>query len=135
MMIEVSDQWELRISSSDASFAELCRSASERARATREAWKLFAEGIDEGQLKREARLPRGPADEHPRFSFVEDRDDRAILWHVVQEGADVLLTSDEDILRHRERLLAMGVRVMRPSEWLDVFLSLARGSEDALRLA
>jgi hypothetical protein len=29
----------------------------------------------------------------------------------------------------------MGVRVMRPSEWLDVFLSLARGSEDALRLA
>ena len=131
-IVALQDQWELRFSASEASFAELCLGLGERAKATREAWKLAAEGIDEERLLREVALPRGRADEHPVFSFIDDRDDRAVLYHSAAEGADVLLTSDEHILAHEARLAKMGLCVMRPSQWVDTFLEGLRGSEDAV---
>ncbi len=124
-------EWELDLSSSDASFAEVCRMAGKRAQATQEAWMVFAEGLKEGQsLRRVPFLPHWPASGPLSFDFIEDRDDRVILRHFTSEGSDVLLTSDNGILKHKQRLAEMRILVMRPSEWLNAFLADIKGSED-----
>ena len=131
-IVALEDEWQLQISASEASFAELCLSTTKRAQATREAWHVFRSGIDESRLALEANLPRGRSDDHTSLGFIEDADDRLILWHFATEGADVFLTSDHGILKHKERLAEMGLRVMRASEWLDAFLGGVRGDEDAV---
>lgn len=126
-------EWDLDFSPSNASFTELCLSVSERAEATGDAWRLFAQGLKGDQLLREVPfLPDWPVSGRLSFDFVEDPDDRVILRHFASEEADVLLTSDHDILKHKARLAEMGLAIMRPSEWLDVFLERVRGGEDAV---
>jgi hypothetical protein len=126
-------EWQLDFSPSDASFAELSLSRGERAQATRDAWMLFAEGLDEGQsLRRVPFLPDRPVSGRLSLDFIEDPDDRVIIRHFASEGADVLLTTDGHILKHRQRLAEMRIVVMRPSEWLDAFLADIKGDEDAV---
>lgn len=100
---------------------------------TKEAWDLFAEGVERGEYPRRIpfatyRLVRGRLS----LDFVTDNADRAILRHFVSDGADVILTSDDDILRHKLKLDELGIRVMRPAEWLNEFLKDARGTEDTV---
>ena len=126
-------EWELEFLPSDASFAELSLSASERAKATRDAWVLLAQGLKSDQvLGRVPFLPDWPVSGRLSFDFVEDPDDRVILRHFASEEANVLLTSDNDILRHKAKLAEMGLTVMRPSEWLNAFLEKVRDGEDAV---
>ncbi len=126
-------EWELDFYSSDASFTEVCRSASRRAQDTRDAWMLFAEGLEENRiLHRVPFLPDWPVSGRLSLEFIDDPVDRVILRHFASEGDGVLLTSDDDILRHRERLAQLKLVVMRPSEWLDAFLAAIRGGEDAV---
>jgi hypothetical protein len=126
-------EWDLDFSPSNASFTELNLSTTERAEATRDAWRLFAQGLKGGQfLQRVPFLPDWPVSGRLSFDFVDDPDDRVILRHFAAEEADVLLTSDDDILKHKARLEGMGLTIMRPSEWLNVFLEGVRDSEDAV---
>jgi len=136
-IVALQHEWDLEFSSSDASFAEVSRSAkrprAKRAQATRDAWILFAEGLNEDQsLRRVPFLPDWPVSGALSLDFIEDPDDRVIVRHFASEGADVLLTSDDDILKHRQRLAEMRIVVMRPSEWLNAFLGVIKGSEDAV---
>lgn len=130
-------EWDLEFSSSDASFTEVSRSAkrpqAKRAQATRDAWTVFAEGLKEGQsLRRVPFFPDWPVSGPLSLDFIEDPDDRVIIRHFASEGADVLLTSDGGILKHRQRLAEMRIYVMRPSEWLNAFLADIKGNEDAV---
>ena len=126
-------EWDLDFSSSNASFSEIGLRKSARARATRHAWKVFAEGLNENQpLKQLPFLPDFPVTGYLSFEFITDLDDRVVLRHFAAEGADVLLTSDSDILNHQATLGAMNLVVMRPSEWLNAFLKEAREDEDAI---
>jgi hypothetical protein len=126
-------EWELDFLPSNASFAELSLSSGTRARATRDAWVLFAEGLKDARV-----IQRVPCDPTQRRSgtlsvdFVEDPDDRVIIRDALAEGADVLLTSDNGILQHQVKLSEMNIRVMRPKEWLDQWLAHVRGSEDSV---
>lgn len=136
-IVALQHEWDLEFSSSDASFAELSRTAKrrrgKRAQATRDAWMVFAEGLEGGQsLRRVPFLPGWPVSGPLSLDFIEDPDDRVILRHFASEGADVLLTSDDDILKHRQRLAGMRIVVMRPSEWLNAFLADIKGNEDAV---
>jgi len=116
-------EWELDFLPSDASFAEICLSKSKRAQATREAWVLFAEGLqEERRLRRVPFLPKWPVNGRLSLDFIDDEDDRVIIRHFASEDADVLLTSDDDILQHQQRLAELNITVMRPSEWLNTFL-------------
>jgi predicted nucleic acid-binding protein len=65
------------------------------------------------------------------LDFIEDPDDRVIIRDALAEGADILLTSDNDILQHKVKLSKMNIRVMRPKEWLDQWLAHVKGSEDS----
>jgi predicted nucleic acid-binding protein len=126
-------EWELDFSPSNASFSELCLRTDKRAQATQDTWKLFAEGLNEGQfLKQVPFLSDFPVGGRLSFDFIGDPDDRVILRHFAAEGADVLLTSDRGILEHKNRLEGMNLVVMRPSEWLNIFLQGVRGNEDAV---
>lgn len=126
-------EWDLDFSSSDASFTELSLCASKRAQATRDAWVLFAEGLkDDRLLRRVPFLPDWPVSGHLSLDLVDDPDDRVIIRHFASEGADVLLTSDDDILKHKARLAELDLTVMRPSEWLNAFLENVRGGENAV---
>jgi len=126
-------EWDLDFSPSNASFTELNLSTTERAEATRDAWRLFAQGLKGNQfLQRVPFLPDWPVSGQLSFGFVDDPDDRVILRHFAAEEADVLLTSDNDILKHKARLAEMGLAIMRPSEWLNVFLERVRSGEDAV---
>ena len=126
-------EWDLDFLSSDASFAELGLRNDERARATQDAWRLFAEGLKDGRVLHEpAFLRESPICDPLSFDFIDDPDDRVIVRESVREGADVLLTSDNDILVHKEQLAELGVTVMRPSEWLNAFLDSVRDDEDAV---
>jgi predicted nucleic acid-binding protein len=126
-------EWDLHFLPSDAPFAELNLSSSKRAKATRDAWRVFVQGLSDDQGIREVPfLPGWPVSGRLSFEFVEDPDDRVILRHFASEEADVLLTSDNDILKHRKRLEEMGLTVMRPSEWLNAFLERVRDGEDAV---
>ena len=126
-------EWELDFFSSDASFTEVSLGTRKRAQATREAWILFAKGLKRGRsLQHVPFLSCWPVSGRLSLDFIEDQDDRVIIRHFVSEGADVLLTSDEDILKHRGRLAELNITVMRPSEWLNAFLEGIRGVEDAV---
>lgn len=126
-------EWDLDFSASNASFTELSLSASKRAEATRDAWRLFVRGLKDDQfLRRVPFLPDWPVSGRLSLDFVEDPDDRVILRHFYSEEADVLLTSDNDILKHKSRLAEMGLTIMRPSEWLNAFLENVRDGEDAV---
>lgn len=126
-------EWGLAFYSSEASFTEVCRSASKRAQATQDAWVLFVEGLDENQtLHRVPFWPDKPVSGRLSLDFIDDPDDRVILRHFASIGDGVFLTSDGDILRNRKQLAAMSLVVMRPSEWLDAFLADILGGEDAV---
>src|SRR5574341_146979 len=126
-------EWELDFSSSDAAFSEVSLSNGKRARATRDAWIIFAEGLQEHRsLRRVHFLPTWPVSGRLSLDFVEDEDDRVIIRHFAADHADVLLTSDDDILKHRQRLAELSLTVMRPSEWLNAFLEGVRCGQDAV---
>lgn len=126
-------EWDLDFSSSDASFTELNLCVGKRAQATRDAWMLFAEGLKDSRLLRKVPfLPDWPVSGRLSLDFIDDPDDRVIIRHFASEGADVLLTSDDDILKHKARLAELNLTVMRPSEWLNAFLENVRGGEDAV---
>ena len=124
-------EWDLDFFPSDVSFSELSLRNDHRARATQEAWRLFAEGLKDGRVLHEAAFSR---ESHVscRLSlhFIHDPDDRVILLDFASEDADVLFTSDSDILVHKDQLAELGLTVMRPIEWLNAFLSTVRGGED-----
>ena len=126
-------EWDLDFSSSDASYSEICRIAGNRAQATRDAWVLFAQGLkDEQHLRRVPLLPRWPVSGPLSFAFIEDADDRVILRHFASVGADVFLTSDEHILKHKNRLAQANLSVMRPSEWLTAFFPPLKENENSV---
>ncbi len=126
-------EWDLDFCSSDASFAEVKLRADEKAQDTRDAWVLFAKGLKEDQsLRRVPFLPDWPVSGRLSLEFIDDPADRVILRHFASVGADVLLTSDDDILKHKEKLAELNLTVMRPYEWLNDFLKDLRGEEDAV---
>lgn len=132
-IIALQYEWDLDFSSSDASFSEVSLGASNRAQATRGAWMLFAEGLnDDHSLQRVPFMPNRPVSGRLSLGFINDPDDRVILRHFASEGADVFLTSDKHILKHKERLAQLNLVVMRPSDWLNIYLKDLRGSEDAV---
>ncbi len=67
-----------------------------------------------------------------KLGFISDKSDREIIRDFMVQGADVLLTSDDDILRHKAELARLGVRVMRPHEWINEFLKELREDEDGV---
>jgi len=132
-------QWDLEFCSSDASYTELCLSASTRAARTREAWEIAAENNTDKKVRQlpwtqesgiQERLTLNSVDD--KLEFISDRADREIVRDFVSQGADVLLTSDDDILRRKAGLAALGIIVMRPAEWLNNFLEDMRGDEDGV---
>jgi hypothetical protein len=126
-------EWDLDFCSSDASFAEVKLRADGKAQDTRDAWVLFAKGLKEDQsLRRGPFLPDWPVSGRLSLEFVDDPADRVILRHFASVGADVLLTSDDDILKHKEKLAELNLTVMHPYEWLNDFLKDLRGEEDAV---
>ncbi|HEU4387072.1 MAG TPA: hypothetical protein VFV34_04705 [Blastocatellia bacterium] len=126
-------EWELDFLASNASFSELCLRKDDRARTTQEAWRLFAKGLNEGQfLERVPFSPNAPVGRGPRLDFIDDLADREILRHFASKGAEVLLTTDRDILDHRDKPARLNLVVMRPNEWLNVFLQDIRGKENAV---
>jgi len=126
-------EWDLDFLPSDSSFAELCLRNDERARATQDTWRIFLEWLKDGQVLHEAAFLReSPICDRLSLDFIDDPDDRVIVRDVTRKGADVLLTSDNDILVHKEQLAELGVNVIRPSEWLNSFLDIVRDNEDAV---
>lgn len=126
-------EWDLDFLPSNASFTELGLSSSKRAEKTRDVWKFFAQGLkDERALQKVPFLPERPVSGKLSFDFVGDPDDRVILRNFAAEKADVLLTSDNDILQHKIKLAAMDLTVLRPSEWLNAFLEKVRDNTDAV---
>ena len=67
-----------------------------------------------------------------RRVVLRQPEERRQIADVAREGADVLLTSDNDILEHKKQLAEQSVIVMRPSEWLNAFLDTVRNDEDAV---
>ena len=125
-------EWDMYSVPSDASFAELSLRNDERARATQSVWRLFVEWAKDGQvLHEDAFLRETSICDLCNLDFIDDPDDREIIRDVARKGVDVLLTSDNDILIHKNQLAELGVTVMRPSEWLNTFLDI-RGDEDAV---
>lgn len=126
-------EWDLDFLPSDASYAELRFRNDEKARATQAAWRLFAKGLKDGRVLHEPVFLRELTLFDPlSFDFIDDPDDRVIVREFAREGADVLLTSDNDILEHKGQLAELGLTVMRPSEWLNSFLDIVRDDEDAV---
>ena len=126
-------EWNLDFLPSDASFAELSLNTGGRAQATRGAWVLFAEGLNDGRhLQDVPFLPNWPVSGRLSLDFIDDPDDRVILRHFAAEEADVLLTSDDHILAHKDRLAELNLPVMRPRDWLNAFLENVRGYENAV---
>ena len=126
-------EWDLDFFPSDASFAELCLRNDKRALATQEAWRCFAMGLKDGRILHEpAFLTNLPICVDFGLDFIDDTDDRVILREFACEDADVLLTSDNDILEHKKQLGELGITVMRPSEWLNAFLDNVKENEDAV---
>jgi hypothetical protein len=94
---------------------------------------LFAEGLKEDQLLRWVPfLPDWPISGRFSLTFIEDPADRVILRDFASASADVLLTSDGHMLKHKEELAHLNLTVMRPHEWLNDFLSDLRDGEDAV---
>jgi len=126
-------EWDLDFLPSDASYAELRLRNDDKARATQAAWRLFAKGLKNGRVLHEPVYLRELLLFDPlSFDFIDDPDDRVIVREFARGDADVLLTSDNDILVHKKQLAGFGINVMRPSEWLNVFLDNLRDDEDAV---
>ncbi len=127
-------EWDLDFLPSAASFAELSLKNDERAQATQAAWRLFAKGLKKGRVLHKTSFLREPLLFDPfSFDFIDDPDDIVIVRDCARERADVLLTTDhKHILKHKEQLAELGLTVMRPSEWLNVFLDSLRDDEDAV---
>jgi len=132
-------QWDLEFCSSDASYTELFQSISNRAIKTREVWGI----LGRQHLNREARklvsIPESIIQKHlnskttqDKLGFIEDKSDREIIRDFMKQNADTLLTSDDDILRHKAELGQLGIKVMRPYEWINEFLKDIRGDEDGV---
>ena len=66
-----------------------------------------------------------------RVAEYEDPADRVILRHFAADGADVLLTSDEHLLKHKDELARQNLTVMRPSDWLTAFFPPLREDENS----
>ena len=91
------------------------------------------EGLDvDRQLRSVPFLPDWVVSGHLGLDFIDDPDDRVILRHFAAEKADVLLTSDSDILSHKARLAELHLIVMRPQDWLDEFLKNVRGEANGV---
>jgi hypothetical protein len=132
-IIALQYEWELDFFPSNASFAELRLRNDERARVTQDAWRVFAEGLNDGRFLHESPFLReSTICGQLSLDFIDDPDDRVIVREFACEGADVLLTSDNDILEHKGQLAEQSVIVMRPSEWLNEFLDIVRDDEDAV---
>lgn len=130
-------QWDLEFCASDASYTELCQSLGGRALRTREAWEIIAETHTNKKLEKlpwtrdtgkQERLDLKSVPD--KLELISDRVDREIVRDFVTQDADILLTSDDDILRHKVELAELGIIVMRPAEWLNNFLKDMRGNED-----
>jgi hypothetical protein len=132
-IIALQYEWDLDFLPSDASFAELRLRNDLKARDTQDAWRLFVQGLKDSRILHEVAFSRR-SHIFGRLSldFIDDLDDRVIVREFAREGADVLLTSDDDILVHKKQLDELGVTVMRPSEWLNVFLDGVRDGKDAV---
>ena len=132
-IIALQYEWDLDFLPSDASFAELRLRNDLKARDTQDAWRLFVQGLKDSRILHEVAFSRkSPIFGRLSLDFIDDLDDRVIVREFAREGADVLLTSDDDILVHKKRLDELGVTVMRPSEWLNVFLDGIRDGKDAV---
>ena len=132
-------QWDLEFCSSDASYTELFLNVSNRAVKTREAWEIVAEhNLDKRVLKlasiQESGMQKRLDLEHvqDKLAFISDKSDREIIRDFLEQDADILLTSDDDILRHKAELGQLGIRAMRPHEWINEFLKDVRGDEDGV---
>jgi len=128
-------EWELDFLPSNASYTELVLSSGERAVATQEAWRVFAEGLkEEYQLRPVPFEPKCRARGRLNLTFVKDAADRIIIRDAIAWEADVLLTCDnKHILPHQTRLRELGITVMRPSVWLNKFLgNVKTADEDAV---
>ena len=69
------------------------------------------------------------------MKIIVDPKDREIVRDFLKSNANVLLTTDYKHLankRNRRALASIGISVMRPAEWLDLFLKDLRGNEDAV---
>jgi len=132
-------QWDLEFCASDASYTELFLNIGSRAIKTREAWEIFAEHnldkkvrklpwIQESGIQQRVELKSV----QDRLAFISDKSDREIIRDFMEQGADILLTSDDDILRHKAELVQLGVSVLRPHEWVNEFLKDVRGDEDGV---
>ena len=75
-------EWDLDFYPSDAAFAEVSLSTGQRAKATREAWTIFAEGLkDDRALRKVPFLPGWPVSGRPSLGFIDDPSDRVITHH------------------------------------------------------
>lgn len=56
------------------------------------------------------------------LSFLPDRGDRLVATHALLANIPAVLTTDRKTFwAHRDRLLDLGLRVMRPGELLDLY--------------
>ncbi|MBN1161915.1 MAG: hypothetical protein JXA17_08210 [Dehalococcoidales bacterium] len=134
-IISLQYQWDLEFCASNASYTELINNTSNRAHETRKAWEAAGENL----INKAQKLP---SIEQKQFDiesitdnleFIKDKADREIIRDFMRQEADVLFTSDDDILKHKNKLVQMGIKVMRPSEWINEFLQEVRGEEDGVQ--
>ncbi len=139
-IIALVHEWNLEFCPSNASYYELCKSIGNRARKARETWELFVETQTNERLSKNIeKTPQGQLLDfgkiRDRLEIISDPKDREILRDFLKSGADVLLTTDYKHLANKQKrhaLASIGINVMRPAEWLDLFLKELRGDEDAV---
>jgi hypothetical protein len=67
--------------------------------------------------------PEEVVDQRGPLAFLPDRGDRLVAAHALLANIPVILTTDRRTFwAHREQMLAFGVRVLRPSELLDLYI-------------
>lgn len=135
-IISLQDQWDLEFCSSDASYTELITTTGKRAHETREAWEAIGEYhlVEKPRnLRLNEQMLFDLNSKKDKLEFIPDKADRVIIRDFVRQKAEVLLTSDDDIVRHKNQLAQLGIRVMRPNEWMNKFLETVRGEEDGVQ--
>jgi predicted nucleic acid-binding protein len=139
-IVSLQYQWDLEFSPSNEAYYELSKSLGKLAERTREVWEVFVENQTEEGMKHTTPIDGNTKKEKlinldgscNNFRFIDDIEDREIICGFINSSADVMLTSDDDILRHRNKLDKLGIKVKRPYEWISDFLKDARGNEDAI---
>jgi len=135
-IVALQDQWDLEFTSSDASYTELCLSTGNRAVSTRRVWEIVSDNLDKRARRLAWAQPASTQDglqlRSEPLAFISDVSDRIILRDFMEQGADVLLTSDDHILSHKTELARMGAIVTRPHDWINDFLRNSRGDEDGV---